>query len=161
MLKKNIAVVISLLISTTVAAKTLYNPTQLTQFQNTNKCSGCDLSNAAIYGNHSGAYLSNANLTGLVTDPCDLSQSNFSGANLSGSKINANLSYANFHNAILTNAFFYNDNLEFADFTGAFMKDMNLSGADLYGAKITPTQLADVKTVCNAILPDGSRGKCP
>jgi hypothetical protein len=38
-----------------------YAPTDLDKFNNTNVCSGCDLSGATLTGNHSHADLSNSN----------------------------------------------------------------------------------------------------
>jgi uncharacterized protein YjbI with pentapeptide repeats len=48
-------------------------------------------------------------------------------------------------------------NLSGADFSGADLSGANLSGANLSGAKITASQLATVKSLFEAIMPDGSR----
>ena len=128
-----------------------YDPADLDQFNNTNQCPGCDLSNAYLNGNHSQANLQGTNLT-FATLSGNFSISNISDANGSQLYCKAtNLSYTNFSNTILNKAVFYTANLEFADFTAA----------DLYGAKITADQLSTAASMCNAILPDGSIGKCP
>jgi uncharacterized protein YjbI with pentapeptide repeats len=150
-----------LFISAAAFSKITYNPADLDRFINTNQCPHCDLSGAAIGGNHSKALLAGANLTGFMTDPVILSYSDLSGANLSHASLsNANLSYASFQNAFIIQARFCGSNMEFADFTGAIINDADFSFADLYGAKITSDQLARASSICNAILPDGLKGKC-
>ena len=122
-----------------------YNPSQLDQFTKTNQCAGCDLSSADLSClgtviNHSGANLNNANL----------SNASFGG----------DLSEANLENTNLSNVVFRYINLSSADLTGAALYGADLAAANLYNAKITATQLAEVYSLCNAILPDGSKGKC-
>jgi uncharacterized protein YjbI with pentapeptide repeats len=95
-----------------------------------------------------GADLSGANLNGAYLQRADLRQANLSGADLSG----ANLSDAIFFRTsyvpralsgtiILPNS---------ANLSGA-----DLSGANLSGAKFTDEQLAEVRSLKGAIMPDG------
>jgi len=63
--------------------------------------------------------------------------------------INAYIREANFSEAQLMNA----------DFTNASLIKVNFTDANLRDAKLTTEQLQD-SIVCNAILPDGSRGAC-
>ena len=67
-------------------------------------------------------------------------------------------SQANFTNAILVEADFAYANLTNAKFEGANVRDTDFSNANLYGA--TGINFAEVKSVCDAIMPDGSKGKC-
>lgn len=124
-----------------VCANLKYNPEQTDQFNKTNQCVGCDLSNASLYGNHSQANLDKANLSGAGAD-------------------NMNLSEALITNANLTKTNFANSNLSAANFTGSVLIDADLSDTDLYQAVISTEQLAQASSVCRAILPDGSKGKC-
>lgn len=70
------------------------------------------------------------------------------------------LSYSNFSGAKLNSANLIDDNLTNADFTGASVIGANFTNSILYQAKISAQQLATALSVCDAILPDGSRGKC-
>lgn len=118
-----------------------FNQDDVQKFNTTNVCVSCDLSNASINGNHSQANLSGANLSNAI-----------------GSYIN--LSQANLQNANLTNGTFSSANFSEADFTGAAVYQADFGFANLYKAKITPEQLSQVKSLCNATLPDGSKGSC-
>jgi len=127
--------------SSAYANNLAFNQDDVQKFNATNACVDCDLSNASLYGNHSQANLSGANLS-----------------NASGSYIN--LSQANLQTANLTNATFNAANFSEADFTGAGVYQADFGSANLYKAKITPEQLSQVKSLCNATLPDGSKGSC-
>jgi uncharacterized protein YjbI with pentapeptide repeats len=129
------------LFSSAALAKASYNPSQLEQFLQTNACPACDLSSALIYGNHSQANLDKVNLS-------DAGASNM------------HLSEAKLTNANLTRTDFGNTNLSGADFTGSALQGARFDGANLYMAKITPQQLTEASSVCGAIMPDGSEGKC-
>jgi uncharacterized protein YjbI with pentapeptide repeats len=72
----------------------------------------------------------------------------------------ANLAYAVLQSADLTFAKFQHANLEGANFSGAVLSHADLSGANLLNSNITPEQLKQAKTICEAILPDGSFGPC-
>lgn len=67
---------------------------------------------------------------------------------------------AKFIHSALVNANFSYANLTDADFSNADIRGINFSGANLYGAKLTIEQLRTASSICNAILPDGSKGKC-
>lgn len=101
-----------------------------------------------------GAHLKGVNLTGVAMSGADLTGADLSGATLTGASLNdaslndADLSGAHLGSAILTSA-----DLAGADLTGA-----DLAGADLAGARIAKSQLADVRSCADAILPTG--GKC-
>jgi uncharacterized protein YjbI with pentapeptide repeats len=67
---------------------------------------------------------------------------------------------------MLSGSSFINANMEGADLASANMTSCNLSGADLSdadledvdftGATVTMDQLSKAKTLCKAILPDGT-----
>ncbi len=138
-----------------------YDPNDLDKFNSTNQCIGCDLSNSTLSGNHSKAILQSSNLTSSVIFNT-FSQSDFTYVNGShGSWSSTNFSYANFSNAILNATKFTWADLEFSNFSNAVVMGADFSQADLYGAKITSDQLATAASVCNAIFPDGTKGKCP
>ena len=87
--------------------------------------------------------------------------SNFSGVFAVGMNYaNADLSYSTFTNANLSGAQLNSDNFTSVNFTGANVSGANFTSAILYKAKISKSQLASAGTLCDAILPDGSKGKC-
>jgi len=97
------------------------------------------------YGNFRDVELKDAIFSGTA-----LWETNFTNAWLPQSQfINAYLNETNFTNAQLPNS----------DFTDATLVQVDFTNANLLGAKINEEQLADT-IVCNAILPDGSRGHC-
>ncbi len=118
-----------------------YSQIDLDKFSNTNLCSGCDLSNAQLAGNHSHAVLAKANLS-----------------NSSGYYIN--LSEADLSNANMTQSSFVNANFSGANFVGAVLFKANFSSTNLYQANITTQQISQLESVCKAIMPDGSTGQC-
>ncbi len=137
-----------------------YVQTDLEKFNATHQCPGCDLSAATIKGNYSSANLKNANLSESQFAG-DFSQTNFSKANLSNTSfIGASMSEAKFNHALLLNTDLSVTDLSLSDFTDAQVIGVNFAAANLYGAKITPEQLAKARSVCGATLPDGSTGKC-
>ncbi len=89
----------------------------------TQKCAGCNLSNAGlVLAKLPGADLSQANLVGV-----NLSQANLSGANLAGANlVGASLAGANLQGA----------NLAGANLTGVDLRETYLLGADLTNAKL-------------------------
>lgn len=127
--------------SITYASSLQFNQDDLQRFSTTNSCPGCDLSNAIINGDHSQANLKDADLSNAKGSYINLAQSNL---------VNANLSNSNFDSA----------NFSQADFSGAGLYQADFSFANLYKANITVEQLAELKSVCNATLPDGSKGSC-
>nr|MDZ8017814.1 pentapeptide repeat-containing protein [Nostoc sp. SerVER01] len=104
---------------------------------------GVDFSHA----NLSGAYLGDANLTGVNFSGANLSAANLGDANLSG----ANLSGANLSGADLSSANLSGANLSRADLSSANLNRANLSRADLNRADLSSTNL-NCADLSNAIL---------
>ena len=123
------------------AANLRFNQDDVQKFNTTNSCVNCDLSNAQLNGDHSQVNLTGANLS-----------------NAKGSYIN--LSQTILINANLSNSYFSSANFSQADFSGAAIYQADFSYANLYKAKMTLEQLSQLKSVCNATLPDGSKGLC-
>lgn len=137
-----------------------YNPSDMKRFTETNNCPGCNLSGAYTWVdvNHQGANLINANVSDAYFLG-DYTQTDFT--NIDGTDVHIyHASEAKFINAILIQGNFSGGNFTSADFTYANVKDANFSHANLYGAKISWEQLATARSVCEAILPDGSKGSC-
>ncbi len=129
------------LITISYAENLTFNPADLQKFNTTNSCVECDLSNASLSGNHSQANLTDTNLSSSIGDFINLSEAVLIGTNLTNSRfIKANFSQADFSNAALYQADF--------------------SNANLYKAKMTTEQISQLKSVCNATLPNGSMGPC-
>ncbi len=122
-------------------AKVTYNQNQLQQFIQTNQCPGCDLSSANLTGNHSQANLDKANLSETTASYMNLSEATLTNANMTNTDLRAS-------------------NLSSANFSGSALFGANLAGANLYKATITTEQLAQATSVCGAIMPDGTKGKC-
>ena len=97
-----------------------------------------------------GADLRQANLSGAYLQRADLRQANLSGADLSG----ANLSDAIFFRTIYVPRAFGGTIIlpNSANLSGA-----DLSGANLSGAKFTDEQLAEVRSLEGATMPDGTK----
>ncbi len=78
----------------------------------------------------------------------------------------ANLNNANFSNAVLTNSIFSHTNLTHTNFSGAVLKNArfdearlegtDFSDANLKWAKVELIQFKKVKSLKNAIMPDGT-----
>ncbi len=118
-------------------------------------------------------YLEQARFNGLkIFRVCfwntELKNSDFSNARLSWADFwKANLSGANFSNANLTNCVFTQTNLQGATFAGANLKNARLEEANLKNADLTNAnlqwsrillrQLKTVKSLKNAIMPDGTK----
>lgn len=115
--------------------------------------SGTDLQYASLFK----AYLKGTNLSGDYMSYADLTWANLNGADLSKADLvnvhfdNADLSETNLSGADLYGAYFRYNDLRRADLSGA-----DLSGADLRQAKITQKQLAGVRSLAGATMPDGS-----
>ncbi|BAY75150.1 pentapeptide repeat-containing protein [Nostoc linckia NIES-25] len=114
---------------------------------------GVDFSNA----NLSRAYLGDANLTGVNFSGANLSatnlgDANLSGANLSGANLSgADLSSANLSGANLSCANLNHANLSRADLSSANLSRANLKAADLNRADLSSTDL-NCADLSNAIL---------
>lgn len=139
------------------------------KFRKTGSCPNCDLTQISTFDVENNVY-SPFDLSGA-----DVSESflglygNFSGSDfqkatgcrtkfsINGLKT-ATYSHSNFSNAILVEADFTNADLSFTDFNGANVRDADFTKANLYGS--TGINFAEVKSVCDAIMPDGSKGKC-
>jgi uncharacterized protein YjbI with pentapeptide repeats len=104
-------------------------------------------------GNFRGAYLGDANLTGVNFSSADLSDAylgdanltgvNFSSANLSGANLgDANLSGANLSGANLSRTDLGSTNLSGANLSGANLGRADLSHADLNSANLTRANLS-------------------
>lgn len=131
----------------------------LKKFLDTNQCINCDLSGAKIPGDHQHANISGSNLssTQLIGD---YTKANFSKIIAPNARFGNELSEANFTDAKLAAATFRNTWLTYANFTDADVHQVDFLNANLFGAKITAEQLASAQSICNAILPNGSKGKC-
>jgi uncharacterized protein YjbI with pentapeptide repeats len=97
------------------------------------------------YGGFRYSQLDHPIFTGTSLEETDFTGVNFKNAYF----INTQIAYTNFTDA----------NLEGADFTKARISQANFSRANLLNAKITLEQLA-TSNICDALLPDGSRGDC-
>jgi uncharacterized protein YjbI with pentapeptide repeats len=93
-----------------------------------------------------------ANLNGIDLTRADLRAADLSEADLSG----ANLTKANLNGVNLRETSLSGADLSSADLTGANLRDADLSGANLLGARVSPDQLAQAKSLQGATLPDGS-----
>jgi|GEM_PF-1791378 len=145
-------------LSATAFAAT-YDPDDLKNFNETNACPKCNLSNSTITKDHQKANLEGANLSS-ASFYSDFTRANFAGVNASKISLSGTYSEVNFSNAILIDANLSGINLTYADFTGANLDGANLADANLLGAKITIDQLNKARSICKATLPDGSKGKC-
>ena len=95
--------------------------------------------------------LRDANLMGAFLNDINLSAADLSGAWLSDAKLyRAKLNEANLREALLDGALLGEAKLRRAD-----LSDASLSGADLRDAEITVEQLAEVKSLEGATMPDG------
>lgn len=144
---KNFKIALTLVVSVLIASQAYadnlrYSVSDLEKFETTNVCKSCDLSSAALKSYHSWADLTNSNLSNMTSNaPINLFHAVLIGTNLT----RANLKYAE---------------LSQADFTSAAVYGADFSYANLYKSTITPEQLAGAASICNAILPDGSKGQC-
>ncbi|WP_440993583.1 pentapeptide repeat-containing protein [Cysteiniphilum litorale] len=163
------AAIISIAFSQIGQANLKYNPSQYSQFQNTGSCPKCDLTgitNFYVNGNVDAPYdLEGANISeSFLGSMHNFSGSNFQGVTACKTKFSTNdpliwtYSKSNFSNAILIESVFHNADLSYTNFNGANVRDVDFSNANLYGA--TGINFTEVKSVCDAIMPDGSKGKC-
>ena len=144
----------------TTTAALAYNPSQLEQFKKTGSCPDCDLIGATVYVNVEPPFnLHDARVSGSRMSLHNADGSDFSGLVAIRSKFDNEI-YAdvNFKGSVLIQASFYNAKLSGDDFTGADVSGADFELADLY--KSTGIDFTKVASVCNAIMPDGSVGKC-
>ena len=99
----------------------------------------------------SGAFLGEADLSGVDLAGANLSGAALPGANLSG----ANLSGANFSGAALPGANLSEANLSGANLTGATAHGVYLNGADLSGAILDGTALSGMSDNADTVWPEG------
>jgi uncharacterized protein YjbI with pentapeptide repeats len=113
--------------------------------------------------NLKGAKLSGTDLKDADLSEAYLSKADLQGADLEGANLHqARLRYAILQDAILTNADLSGAYLRYVVLKNAKLEGANLSGADLRnanleGATLTTEQLDTVKSLEEAIMPDGSR----
>lgn len=175
-LKKN-AIMALLIVPALAFAKAQYDETQLEQFNETNICAKCDLSNATVNAKTNAildeSILIGATIKGDLTSSSFiksiLTQSNFNGyyhfamvSNFQGSTMqyaNASatlFSGSNFENANLQNVNFSRANLSSANFNNANIKNAKLNNAILIGSNLTQEQLNSAASYYCAVLPNGT-----
>lgn len=160
MIRLYCVITMAILFLATSAFAFTYDHADLKKFEETNSCMNCNLADIPIYSrDHQHANLEGTNFSKSVLYG-DYTRANFMRTVAINSDFEGTFSEVKFNNAILINARFVSINLTGSDFTNANVSGANFSGALLYGAKITEDQLATAKSVCNAILPGGSKGKC-
>lgn len=99
------------------------------------------------------ANLTNTDMTHAYLNQATLIEVELTGANLAKVYLNqANLTGADLREANLSRAY-----LPEADLTNAKLAGADLSGSDLKGAIVTEKQLAKVKSLKGATMPDGSK----
>ncbi len=97
------------------------------------------------------ASLKRVNLVGANLENADLKNANLCGAKLWHTNFKgANLQHANF---LFKNPYLHSEN----NLEVATLMNVDLSGADLRSAIISPNQLLGVKSLSNAILPNGQK----
>lgn len=134
-----LAFILGVSINLPIAYASYNNRPDLKVFENTHKCSNCNLSGVTLKLFYVLALLDHANLSYVDAEFCNFSFSNFQYANLTG----ASFKWAD---------------LKKADFTGAILKGADFHGANLTGAKgFVADEVADV---CMATLPDGKTIYC-
>lgn len=100
-----------------------------------------------------GQNLRGADLTAVEWPQADLRWSDFSEATL----LDANLNGANLMGASLENAMLQGADLRGANLLAATLRGANLREANLHGALVIEEQFADVASLTDAILPDGTQ----
>jgi uncharacterized protein YjbI with pentapeptide repeats len=145
------------LIANTCNANT-YLPQDLDKFKKTNVCINCDLSRADLRFETQ----NNANLSNSLLTEVDLSFSRFFNSNFNSTILVS----ANLYGIKAAGSTFIASNLSQADlskgdFSSANFSDANVSGVDfsyanLARANITNEQLATVKSLNCAIMPNGT-----
>jgi uncharacterized protein YjbI with pentapeptide repeats len=149
-----------------------FNKDHLKQLQDTNKCQGCDLSNANLSGaSLRGAWLGMANLRGTDLSGADLRRLQARSVKLDGAKLNnadfrdadlyfATMSKANLEGADLRGAYLGNADLRGANLRNAYLGGANLKAANLTGADLTNTSLSWAIWTNGKYCDGASVGKC-
>jgi len=154
-----------------------YDQEQLDQFRNTNFCIHCNLIEAFLNEeNHNHALLTesdlsearikNAQFNEAEITACQFVRANVDGSSFRKAKLDGtNFSFfsgryaafnsASFKNANLTHTRLYAANFAKADFTDADLEDADLNNTILIGSNLTQEQLAKVKNLNCAVLPEG------
>jgi hypothetical protein len=157
-----IIVLTFLLMGISMASINVYTPDQETQFTETGVCVGCDLTSTVLSTNsdvQTPYNLENSNISNSTYANSNNTLSNFGNiVAIQTSFVGRNYSQVNFESAILIEANFRKAVLTNANFTNANVRDATFEMANLYGA--IGIDFASVKSVCDAIMPDGSKGKC-
>lgn len=173
----SITVLLSSLISAGAYANMGFLPDDVAKLNKTKVCVACDLTGKSFYDDYNNVDLhdsmlnrasfnaiNNANLSHCNMIKIKIESatgSNFTGSDLRRANlIYGNLSSANFTNANLEGTDLRNANLSGANFDNALLSGADLSYTDLMTTNITDAQLKVVKSLCHAILPDGSEGRC-
>lgn len=119
-----------------------FKEADVSKFETTNRCTGCDLSSALLSYNHSASDLTDANLSGI--------------------RSNDSMPF-NFSNSILINANFSGAMLKGANFSQTDCSNAHFEGADLSGAnffRATDVNLSNASNLCDVILPNGTHIDC-
>jgi len=161
-MKKKVTILILGAIVASIASisygKAFYNPDDLGQFKSTKQCKNCNLTGIIIrYANYNNSVLTHALLTQVGFEYTAFANSDFSYANMVQSDIRKNVfSGSNFTGANLQYANCSGSNFSRVDFTNAKVSNADFSYTNLIQAKITKEQLATVKSLQGAIMPDGT-----
>lgn len=161
-----------------VEAAPTYSNNDVQQFEQTNSCIKCDLTDFDMsqLSNHNYAILEGARLMHSKFFANKFNQSNFFGAYFTKSSSNrsnfrsnnftsahlnsvyfveSELSGSKFINADLKNANFTRSNLSNVDFTDANLEGADFTRAILIGSNLTSEQISKIKSLKCAVLPNG------
>lgn len=154
-----------------------YSAESIRQFTETNQCIHCNLIEAELdEKNHNqalltGSDLSKARMRSAQFNEADITtcqlvrtnvdESSFRGTQFDGSNFSffsgryAAFNQASFKHTDMTYAKLYAANFTQADFTDADLHEADMNHTILIGSNITPEQLATIKSLHCAVLPDG------
>lgn len=177
--KLKLASILAFLVGSSIGyAKTTYSENDLKQFNETNTCIKCDLTDAPIKGKESavldGSILIGSSIEGEMAGSSYVNSvltkaytnfyvrfysmsSNFEGAILTHANFsNTHLSGSNFENVNFTKANLSQANLSSSNFNNANVSGANFNRAILIGSNLTQEQLKQAKSYFCAVLPDGT-----
>lgn len=159
-------------------AKTTYSEDDLNQFNETNVCIKCDLTDADLVGKENavldGSILIGSYIEGQMSGSSYINSvltkthsgyhnefysmvSNFEGAMMNHANFErAYLSGSNFENVNLTKANLSWANLSSSNFNNANVAGVNFNHSILIGSNLTQEQLKQAKSYFCAVLPDGT-----
>jgi uncharacterized protein YjbI with pentapeptide repeats len=122
-----------------------------------------DMQMASLWDtNLQGAILTGVNLQQARLWEANLQEADFREANLQGAELmGANLQGADLKDANLQEAVLRGANLQGADLSNANLQKADMSHVNLQGAIFTNEQLATVKSLQGAIMPDGTKHEQP